>query len=60
MNNIDNLTKAVLEQADIIVADADKALKGNKAAALRVRKATPELGLRCGKAYRAESVKAIG
>lgn len=54
------LTEAVLEQAQIIFDNASKALNGNKAAARRVRKATLELGNRCGKDYRAESVKKIG
>ena len=60
MNKIDTLTAAVVEQARVIIEDADKALKGNKAAARRVRKATLELGNRCGKEYRAVSVAKIG
>ena len=60
MNKIDTLTAAIVEQAQIIIEDADKALKGNKAAARRVRKATLELGNRCGKEYRAASVAEIG
>ena len=60
MNKIENLTEAIMIQAKIIVDDAPKARNGNKAAARRVRKATIELGNRCGKDYRAESVKTIG
>jgi hypothetical protein len=60
MNKIDSLTKALKVQAQIILDDVDKALQGNKAAARRVRKATLELGNRCGKEYRAESVAKIG
>ena len=60
MNQIDKLTVAIKEQAQIILEDADKALKGNKAAARRVRKATLELANRCGKEYRALSVAEIG
>ena len=60
MNQIDKLTVAIKEQAQIIMEDADKALKGNKAAARRVRKATLELANRCGKEYRAVSVAEIG
>ena len=60
MNQIDKLTVAIKEQAQIILEDADKALKGNKAAARRVRKATLELANRCGKEYRAVSVAKIG
>ena len=60
MNKIDDLTKAILTQAQIIVDDAPKAQAGNKAAARRVRKATIDLGNKCGKEYRAESVKVIG
>jgi len=57
---MNKLTKAIKEQAQIIITEADKALAGNKAAARRVRKATLELGNRCGKEYRAESVVKIG
>lgn len=60
MNKIDDLTKAILVQAQVIVDDAAKAQAGNKAAARRVRKATLELGNRCGKDYRAESIRVIG
>lgn len=60
MNQIDKLTVAIKEQAQIIMEEADKALKGNKAAARRVRKATLELANRCGKEYRALSVAEIG
>ena len=60
MNQIDKLTVEIKEQAQIILEDADKALKGNKAAARRVRKATLELANRCGKEYRALSVAEIG
>ena len=60
MNKIDQLTVEIKEQAQIILEDSEKALKGNKAAARRVRKATLELGNRCGKEYRAVSIAKIG
>lgn len=60
MSKINDLTKAIMTQAQIILDDALKAQAGNKAAARRVRKATIELGNKCGKDYRAESVKVIG
>lgn len=56
MNDMERLAVAIQNQARIILEDSPKALDGNKAAARRVRKATLELGSRCGKDYRAASI----
>ncbi len=57
---INELIDQVTEQAQNIIDDAPKAKAGNKAAARRMRKATLELGNRCGKEFRAKSVHLIG
>lgn len=56
MNDMERLTKAIQTQARIILEQSPKALDGNKAAARKVRKATLEIGNRCGKDYRAASI----
>ena len=56
MTDMERLTKAIQIQARIILDQSPKALDGNKSAARKVRKATLELGNRCGKDYRATSI----
>jgi len=59
MNNIDKLTKELESLVDVLKDELVKAIKGNKAAARRARKATIDLA-KVGKDYRAESIKVIG
>lgn len=56
---IESLTQQLKDLATTLVAELDKALAGNKAAARRARKATLNIA-KVGKEYRAESVAKIG